>query len=428
MGRFAYLRPSKDVSLQHTCSSGSSGYAMIDEEECDNASTYIKQTVQSGDDGGSKETKSSQFTFTGSVPALKHGIVQSASLVVVAYRGSNGTYSGTISCGSTSGTIKFTSGDWVTTEIALNASDYACGNSYSKNVTISTTITPSDKYSGEARITQSFIKIYYDAEYTLISETRGHGGTVESPITAPWEEWMGPKIMTDGGKRVLRLLMDGIDVTSDMKYIIPSGTYTVNSVSGASYGFKLNDNNYYESQNKAQSNSAALCRVDFHCDGNCTANVYVINYAEATYDYGILSETEETLSTSYTSDSKYKWIGNTTAKNTANEQLITYNLTDGDDFIYIKYRKDGATDSNNDSLQFRIEMIPESTDPYYSYIIEGVDDDHTFLIYFELPSVKVDDTWNDISKIFKRVEGEWVEQTDYDMVFDEDTFYVNRIL
>ena len=78
--------------------------------------------------------------------------------------------------------------------------------------------------------------------------------------------------MTDGGKRVLRLLMDGIDVTSDMKYIIPSGTYTVNSVSGASYGFKLNDNNYYESQNKAQSNSASLCRVDFHCDGNCATN------------------------------------------------------------------------------------------------------------------------------------------------------------
>ena len=185
MGRFAYLRPSKDVSLEHTCSSGSSGYAMIKEEECDNASTYISQTVQSGDDGGTKETKSSQFTFTGSIPTLKYGVVKSATLVVVAYRNSNGTYSGTISCGSKSGSIKFTSGNWVTTEIELSASDYACGNSYSKNVTISTTITPAEKNAGEARITQSFIKIYYDAEYTLISETRGHGGTVESPITAP---------------------------------------------------------------------------------------------------------------------------------------------------------------------------------------------------------------------------------------------------
>ena len=36
------LRPTSDISLGHTCSSGSSGYAMLDEETADDGSTYIQ--------------------------------------------------------------------------------------------------------------------------------------------------------------------------------------------------------------------------------------------------------------------------------------------------------------------------------------------------------------------------------------------------
>jgi hypothetical protein len=35
------LRPSADSSLGHTCSSGSAGYALIDDSSADGDSTYI---------------------------------------------------------------------------------------------------------------------------------------------------------------------------------------------------------------------------------------------------------------------------------------------------------------------------------------------------------------------------------------------------
>ncbi len=41
------LRPTADVSLAHSCSSGSSGYALINEATIDNDSTYIYQTITS---------------------------------------------------------------------------------------------------------------------------------------------------------------------------------------------------------------------------------------------------------------------------------------------------------------------------------------------------------------------------------------------
>ena len=37
------LRPINDRSLKHSCSSGSSGYAMISESSADDDSTYIYQ-------------------------------------------------------------------------------------------------------------------------------------------------------------------------------------------------------------------------------------------------------------------------------------------------------------------------------------------------------------------------------------------------
>lgn len=39
------LRPISDRSLKHSCSSGSSGYAMISESTADDDSTYVYQTV-----------------------------------------------------------------------------------------------------------------------------------------------------------------------------------------------------------------------------------------------------------------------------------------------------------------------------------------------------------------------------------------------
>lgn len=60
------LRPSKDISLSHKCSTGSSGYALINEEICDDDGTYIYAPITTT----SNSTTFSKFGFdTSSIPA-----------------------------------------------------------------------------------------------------------------------------------------------------------------------------------------------------------------------------------------------------------------------------------------------------------------------------------------------------------------------
>lgn len=56
------LRPTADVSLGHLCSSGSSGYALINEATADDNSTYIKQIISST----SSVSATSRFKVSGS--------------------------------------------------------------------------------------------------------------------------------------------------------------------------------------------------------------------------------------------------------------------------------------------------------------------------------------------------------------------------
>lgn len=57
------LRPTADSSLGHSCSSGSSGYMLINEASADDDSTYIYQSVSNNSSGSS----TSQFKASGSI-------------------------------------------------------------------------------------------------------------------------------------------------------------------------------------------------------------------------------------------------------------------------------------------------------------------------------------------------------------------------
>lgn len=61
--RIITLRPSSDVSLEHSCSSGSSGYLMIDDVTSDEDSTYIYSSHTN-----SSSSKTSLFSLSGSIP------------------------------------------------------------------------------------------------------------------------------------------------------------------------------------------------------------------------------------------------------------------------------------------------------------------------------------------------------------------------
>ena len=137
--------------------------------------------------------------------------------------------------------------------------------------------------------------------------------------------------------------------------VIESMQYTVEKVDGATYGFELNSNGYYESTNKGKSNSYSLCKLVFNITEKFKAlKLECINNGENGYDFGILSNIDTTLPLSNSIDSAnvYKSFRD---QSSTTPIIITYpEATVGEHFIYIKYRKDGSGNNGNDSLQFKV--------------------------------------------------------------------------
>lgn len=135
-----------------------------------------------------------------------------------------------------------------------------------------------------------------------------------------------------------------------------SGSYSVEDVSGATYGFVLNNNGYYESTNNGVDYSYSICKVNINI--NKTASLYIdcINYAETNYDFGILSNLNTSLSLDDSADTtnvKKSFKGSSSSA----IQTVSYgSLSAGSYYIYIKFRKDSSQSSNNDSLQFKIRI------------------------------------------------------------------------
>ena len=133
-------------------------------------------------------------------------------------------------------------------------------------------------------------------------------------------------------------------------------SFEVVAISGASYGFALNSNGYYESNNKGVDNSAAVCRVNIHAAKACTVTFKCINYAESNYDFGLLGVIDKELNTGY-SDTSTNVQKSFKGSSKSSVQTYAYtNVAAGDHFIDVKYRKDSSQSSNNDMLQFKVEI------------------------------------------------------------------------
>ena len=132
--------------------------------------------------------------------------------------------------------------------------------------------------------------------------------------------------------------------------------YTVENIEGSNYNFELNADGYYESNNKSIGNSYAICKVKFlSTTGSLIFDC--INFAESSYDFGILSKLDTTLELSNSVDDSSKIYHSFSGKQSASIQTVTYTeLDDNEHFIYIKYKKDSSVDRDNDSLQFKVRF------------------------------------------------------------------------
>lgn len=267
---------------------------------------------------------------------------------------------------------------------------------------------------------------YSVVEYTVSASSTASGVTIE-PSSQTVYQGDSASVRLNTNSNIV-VTDNNVDVTSQLVQKQETGSsYSVDSVSGASYGFSLNNNDYYESGNKGVDKSAALCKVNIHVPVAATVTFSYINYAEATYDFGVFGNIDETLSTSYyaagsggatITDSSYKKACNTSADNSSSVQTLTYTLAAGDHYIYVKFSKDDASASNNDTLQFKVAItLTEPFTPgfYYEYTMTNVSTNHTILVASSavaLPiRVKNNGTWVTAKKLFVKQNGTWVQST-----------------
>lgn len=170
---------------------------------------------------------------------------------------------------------------------------------------------------------------------------------------------------------------NGTDITNSLVYHTGGvNTASIGTVAGASYGFTL-DGQYYKSQNVGHNGSAALCRLNITASTEVTLTVHLVNYAEATYDFGLIGNVDANLgTTSATTNDSYYWIGNTQDKNTEDEQTVTMTIPSGIHHVDFKFIKDNYSEDGNDALWFRYELPSGSTEGYYTYTISNISADH----------------------------------------------------
>ena len=242
----------------------------------------------------------------------------------------------------------------------------------------------------------------------LIEDVDGINATVSETVT---------KAIADveiGGRNTIRnsnfyneldnwqIYLDGEDCTDEvspttldghqcLRLSIPTTknfTYTVDQIDGASYGFGINENGYYESQNKGVSSSYAICRVNLVVDTACDVTFDVINYAESNYDYAVFGALDTALALSNSADSTAK--ENFQGRQSPDVVNVIYpNVSVGSHYIDVKFIKDTSVNNDNDSVQFKIQeseatTVPDSQLSLYQRINNFENSVQDYILSFDL--------------------------------------------
>lgn len=227
-----------------------------------------------------------------------------------------------------------------------------------------------------------------------------------SSINATTEPGRGTIRLVEGSNQTITIYPDdpsvtlildnGQDVSNRLVTLPgPQPSYTVDTAPGASYGFTYSSSTeYYTSQNNGVASSAAVARVSFDLPVRCLVTFQYINYAEATYDFGVFGKIDTTLSTvgwtstsnagDSTTDAGLEQIRlNTSSSNSANPQTLTYEIPAGMHYIDVKFGKDQASDDYNDTLQFKITDIQElEPNNSYTYTLSNIQEQHSLIFIF----------------------------------------------
>lgn len=190
----------------------------------------------------------------------------------------------------------------------------------------------------------------------------------ERKVYAPNEEFYGFSVVTAepvprqpfadvsifaGSSPTPAQFVENVNLVVDTEVLVPL-TYQVQSVEGATYGFAMSSG-WWVSQNKGVSSSYAMCKVLFNLEEETTVTLKCINYAQAGYDYGLISEVDTMLALSNTADSEGV-LKSFVDSNSSSAVDVPVTIPAGEHFLCVKYRKNSANDKNNDTLKFAVTL------------------------------------------------------------------------
>lgn len=87
------------------------------------------------------------------------------------------------------------------------------------------------------------------------------------------------------------------------------------------------------------------------------------------------------------------------------------------------------TDNNESVLSNLVKREPEDAESYYEYTIVNVHDDHVILITGTSTNrayMKINGEWVGFTKVYKKIDNTWQEQSDFGNIFDSNTIYIKN--
>lgn len=143
----------------------------------------------------------------------------------------------------------------------------------------------------------------------------------------------------------------------DLTVAVPLIEYDIENIT-TDYGFTLNSDGYYESNNN-NNYTYAMCKLNITASHDCTMHLDCINHATSytKYNFGMLSNLDTTLlnSADIDTDNVYKSFINMTGTTT---ETVSYQVPAGEHFIYIKFKNyySSGSSTNDYSLQFKVRF------------------------------------------------------------------------
>jgi len=171
------LYPTADVTLNHSCSSGSSGYSLIDDVTPDDNSTYIYLRSGGSDTSSSSANATSTFKVSGTSPYTNKKVyITGVSYRVRGWRGDNGSAGGVARIGVSINNGNYTNGSehslaksWTNYSASLSPSGLnTTYNTFdAANIRMQVYTTAVGKSNNETRITQAYLTITYLPYYNV---------------------------------------------------------------------------------------------------------------------------------------------------------------------------------------------------------------------------------------------------------------------